>query len=477
MAHPGTDARTTAGEGQRLSVKEKVGYAAGDVASNLYFQTFLYFILIYYTDVVGLPAGAVATMFAVSRLWDAVNDPLMGTVADRTNTRWGKFRPYLLVMAVPFAALGVLAFTTPDLDVTGKLVYAYITYNLLMMAYTAINVPYAALMGVITPNSLERTSLASYRFVGVFIAALIVQGLALHLVSYFGQGDQARGWQMTMATLGALAVALFFTTFATTRERVLPPPRHKSDLRRDLAALLTNRPWLLIGGATLFQLGFIAVRSASIAYYFKYYVQDQPLPIFGSSVPVSFETLTSTFMVSGGIVTIGATMLTRWFAQWFGKGRAYIGFLGISAVAQALFFLVSPENVLAMFALNLVVSFAWGPVSALQWAMYTDAADHLEWTTGRRLTALLMAASLFALKVGLALGGWFVGGVLEYSGYAANEAQTAEALTAIRMLMSLYPAAFGAVGVVLMLFYPLTNRIMAQIEQDLKLRRAAENDA
>jgi GPH family glycoside/pentoside/hexuronide:cation symporter len=467
-----TDARTTVSDGQRLSVTEKVGYAAGDVASNLYFQTFLYFIIIFYTDVVGLSAGAVATMVIISRVWDAVNDPLMGTIADRTNTRWGRFRPYLLFMAVPFAALGFLAFTTPDLDPTGRLIYAYISYNLLMMAYTAINVPYAALMGVITPNSLERTSLASYRFVGVFIAALIVQGLSLRLVAYFGQGDQARGWQMTMAVLGALAVALFFTTFATTRERVAPQPRETTDVRRDLAALLTNRPWLLIGGATLFQLGFIAVRSASIAYYFKYYVGDQPLPIFGGSGPVSQETLASTFLVSGGLVTIGATMFTRWFAQWLGKGRAYVLFLAVSAAAQALFFLVSPENVLTMFVLNTLVSFAWGPVSALQWSMYTDAADHIEWTTRRRLTGLLMAASLFSLKMGLAIGGWFVGTVLDTSGYVANQAQSGEALTAIRLLMSLYPAAFGAVGVALMLFYPLTNRVMAQIEHDLRLQRA-----
>jgi glycoside/pentoside/hexuronide:cation symporter, GPH family len=468
-----TGARTAVEDGRTLSVLEKVGYAAGDTASNLYFQTFLYFILIYYTDVVGLSAGAVAMMFAISRVWDAVNDPLMGAIADRTNTRWGKFRPYLLWMAVPFAAFGVLAFTMPDLDATGKLVYAYITYNLLMMSYTAINVPYAALMGVITPNSLERTSLASYRFVGVFIAALIVQGVALHLVSFFGQGDQARGWQMTMVTLGALAVVLFFMTFATTRERVLPPPRHKSDLRRDLGALFTNRPWLLIAGATFFQLAFIAVRSASIAYYFKYYVQDQQLQIFGSTYSLGFETLTSTFMVSGGLVTIASTTLTRFFAQRFGKGPAYVAFLAISAVAQALFFMVDPSNVLTMFVLNIIVSFAWGPVSALQWSMYTDAADHLEWTTDRRLTALLMAASLFALKMGLAVGGWFNGIVLENAGYVPNQAQSEGALVAIRLLMSLYPAGFGAVGVVLMLFYPLTNRTMARIEEELRVRHAS----
>jgi GPH family glycoside/pentoside/hexuronide:cation symporter len=467
----------TVSSGDRLSIKEKVGYAVGDTASNLYFQTFLYFILFYYTDVVGLPAGAVATMFAVSRVWDAFNDPVMGTIADRTNTRWGKYRPYLLVMAVPFAVAGLLAFTTPDSDVTGKLIYAYITYNVLMMAYTAINVPYAALMGVITPNSLERTSLAAYRFVGVFIAALIVQGLALQLVRYFGQGDQARGWQMTMATMGALAIALFVTTFATTRERVTPPPGHKTDVRRDLRALFTNRPWLLIGGATVFQLAFIVVRGSSVAYYFKYYVGAQELRLFGSSMAFSMEGLTSAFLVSGGIVTIGSTMLTPWFAQWFGKGRAYVGFLLLSVVSQALFFVVAPEHVLTMFVLNILVSFAWGPVSALQWAMYTDAADHLEWTTGRRVTALLMAASLFALKIGLAFGGAFVGWMLEYHGFVANVDQTPDTLTGIRLLMSVYPACFGIVGVALMVFYPLNNRLMSQIEQDLKSKRAVAQGA
>ena len=466
---------TASGAG-RLSVTEKVGYAVGDTASNIYFQTFLYFILFYYTDVVGLSAGAVATMFAVSRVWDAVNDPLMGTLADRTNTRWGKFRPFLLWGAAPFGLLGFLAFVTPDFDVTGKLIYAYISYNLLMMAYTAINVPYAALMGVLTSNSLERTVIASYRFVGVFIAALLVQTTPM-MVAYFGQGDQARGWRLTMACLSVLAISLLLTTFATTRERVPPPPGQQGDLPRDLRALLTNRPWLLIGGATVFQLAFIVVRSSSVAYYFKYYVGNQQLQVLGSTIPLSFETFSSSFLISGSLVTIGATTLTGWFAARFGKGAAYTGFLAISAVAQALFFVVEPQNVLTIYVLNLIVSFAWGPVSALQWAMYTDAADHLEWTKGRRLTGLLMAASLFALKMGLAIGGSFVGWILEYHGFVANVEQTAESLGGIRLLMSLYPALFGAVGVALMLFYPLNNRVMFQIEGDLRERREAAQGA
>jgi GPH family glycoside/pentoside/hexuronide:cation symporter len=456
---------------ERLSVKEKIGYAVGDAASNIYFQTFLLFLLYFYTDVVGISAAAVATMFVVTRIWDAVNDPLMGTVADRTNTRWGKFRPYLLWLALPIGVLGVLTFTTPEFGSTGKLVYAYVTYNLLMMAYTAINVPYAALMGVITPNSLERTEISSYRFVAAFVGSLIVQGSTLWLVTYFGDGNDAVGWQWAMACLSALAVALFLVTFASTKERVAPPPGQQGDLRGDLGALFRNTAWLLIAGATVFQLFFIVVRNSSIVYYFKYYVQDQQPTLFGRAFDLSFETLSSSFLLSGSILTILGVVLTPWLARKMDKGRAYVMFLGISAVGAALYYLLRPQDLLLIFGLNLVISFAWGPVSVLQWAMYTDAADHGEWKNGRRTTGLVMAASLFALKLGLALGGAFVGWILAYHGFVANEAQTSETLEGIRRLMSLYPAALGAIGAALMLWYPLTNRMMVQIEQDLTARR------
>ena len=459
------------GGSERLSVQEKVGFAVGDAAGNIYFQTFLLFLLYFYTDVVGLSASAVATMFMVTRIWDAVNDPLMGTVADRTNTRWGKFRPYLLWLAVPVGVLGVLTFTTPEFGSTGKLVYAYVTYNLLMMAYTAINVPYSALMGVITPNSLERTEISSYRFVAAFVGSLVVQGSTLWLVTYFGEGNDAVGWQWAMACLSALAVVLFLVTFATTKERVAPPPGQQHDLRGDLRALFRNTAWLLIAGATVFQLFFIVVRNSSIVYYFKYYVQDQQTTLFGRAFDLSFETLSSYFLLSGSILTILGVILTPWFARKMDKGTAYVTFLGISAVGAALYYVLSPRDLLLIFALNLVISFAWGPVSVLQWAMYTDAADHGEWKNGRRTTGLVMAASLFALKLGLALGGAFVGWILAYHGFVANEAQTSETLEGIRRLMSLYPAALGAIGAALMLWYPLTNRMMVQIEQDLTARR------
>jgi GPH family glycoside/pentoside/hexuronide:cation symporter len=461
----------TNGNGGTLSITEKVGYALGDTASNIYFQTFLLFILYFYTDVVGLSAGSVATMFAVSRVWDAVNDPIMGSIADRTNTRWGKYRPYLLWLPIPFALLGVLTFTTPDLDATGKLVFAYVTYNLLMMAYTAVNVPYAALMGVMTPNSLARTELASYRFVGVFVGSLIVQGATLWLVDAFGGGDARIGWQRTMALLSVFAVAFFFVTFATTKERVFAPPGQKGNLGRDLKDLLASRPWVLVALATFFQLSFIVARSSSVAYYFKYFVQDQQLNLFGNVIKLSFERFSSSFLISGTLVTILGAILTKPIARRLGKSRAYVGFLALSAVTQALFYVVRPQDVMLIYLLNFIVSFAWGPVSVLQWAMYTDVADDMEWTNGRRVTGLVMAGSLFALQMGLAFGGAFVGWMLESHGFVANQAQSEDALNGIRLLMSLYPAVLGLAGAAVMLFYPLTDDLMVRIEQDLTSRR------
>lgn len=454
-----------------LSLKEKVGFSLGDTASNLFFQTFIIFLLNFYTDVFGLPAAAVGTMFLVTRIFDAINDPIMGTIADRTNTRWGKFRPYIFAFAIPFGIMGVLTFTTPDFDTTGKLIYAYITYNLLMMMYTAVNVPYSALMGVITPNSLERTELSSFRFVAAFIGGFIVQAVTISLVQYFGQGDDALGWQLSMMCIAGLAVILLFITFFTTKERVHPPKDQKSELKRDLKDLFTNKPWLLVAGATVFQLTFIVIRSSSIVYYFKYYVLDQQLNLFGNVINLTYASFTSSFLISGTIATIIGAILTKWFTKVIDKKNTYSLFLIASAVLTGLFYILQPQDVILIYVLNILISFFFGPVSVLQWAIYTDVADYSEWQNKRRATGLVMAASLFALKLGLTLGGAIVGWMLAYYGFTANEAQTPETLNGIVLLMTIYPAIFGIIGGILMLFYPLTNKMMEKIEEDLSLRR------
>ncbi|MGK9367454.1 MFS transporter [Melioribacter sp. Ez-97] len=457
-----------------LSLKEKIGYSLGDTASNLYFQTFMLFLMYFYTDVFGLPAATVGTMFLITRIWDTVNDPVMGTIADRTNTKWGKFRPYLIWAAIPFGILGVLTFTTPDFDPTGKLIYAFVTYNLLMMAYTAVNVPYSALMAVITPNSMERTELSSFRFVAAFVGGLIVQGSVLALVKYFGGDNEALGWQWTMGVLSILAILLFFTTFITTKERVYPPKEQKSDFKQDLKDLISNKPWVLIAGATVFQLIFIVVRNSTIIYYFKYYILDQKLNLFGATYDLSYEVLSSTFMLSGTTVTIIGAILTKWFAKRFDKKNTYMLFLLCSAVFSAAIFFLPPNAIIPLFVLNLFASFFFGPVSVLQWALYTDTADYSEWVNKRRATGLIMAASLFSLKLGLTLGGAIVGWLLAYYGFVANQVQSPETITGIKLLMTIYPAIAGVIGALLMIKYPLNNNMMAKIEEELQLRRSNE---
>ncbi len=473
---PGGDADSSLGkaavdvqtESQKLSVAEKVGFSLGDAASNIFFQTFILFITIFYTDVFGLSAGSVALMFLVTKIWDAVNDPMMGMIADRTETRWGKFRPYLLWFAIPFGILGVLTFTTPDFSPTGKLIYAYVTYTLLMMAYTVVNVPYSALMGVMTADSNERTVLSSFRFFAAFFATLLVQYSVLRMVERFGRGNAAVGWQWAMTVLSALAVVLLFATFATTKERVHPPKGQKTSLKQDLADLLTNRPWVLIGSATVFQLIYICMRGGAIAYYFKYFVKGQEILSFGQ---VSYEKLLSTYLVAGTTATILGVLLTTRISRMLGKSIAYALFLGAAGISSAAVYFLGPQNVVLMFVLQIITSFSVGPVSVLQWSIYTDAADYGEWKKGRRATALVMSASLFALKLGIALGVSALAWILEAYGFAANQEQTAEGLTGIRMVMSIYPAIFAFLGMIFMFFYPLNKSRMAQVESELIERR------
>jgi GPH family glycoside/pentoside/hexuronide:cation symporter len=455
----------------RVSLKEKIGYSFGDTASNLFFQTFIFFLLYFYTDVVGIPAASVAIIFLIGRIWDAVNDPMMGMIADRTNTKFGKFRPYLLYGALPFGILGFIMFITPNISMQGKVIYAFITYNLMMMMYTVINVPYSALMGVISPNAQERTVVSSFRFVAAFVGQFIVQFAVLWLVSVFGKKNEAIGWQWAMAVMGGLAAILWLAAFASTKERVQPVKEQKNPLKQDLADLFKNIPWILIGTATIFQLLFNVIKGGSAMFYFKYFVQDQQLSLLGSTFSFSFKSLTSAFLLLGTAFTILGAVMTNILSKAFGKSRCYYGFLGLAAVSTALFYFLKPPDLIFMFVLQILSSFAVGPVSVIQWAIYTDTADYSEWKTGRRATALIMAASLFALKLGIALAGAFQAWVLKIFEYVPDVQQTATTLNGIRLLMSIFPAIAGIIAVALMVFYPLSNKKMIQIEKDLVERR------
>ena len=443
--------------GNTLSVREKAGYALGDTAANLIFQTMVMFQLVFYTDTFGITAAAAGTLLVVVRVWDAIFDPIMGVLADRTNTRWGKFRPWVLWTAIPFGIMGFLTFVTPNFDPSGKLVYAYVTYIVLMMVYSANNLPYSALSGVMTGDLGERTSLSSYRFVFAMIAALIVQGLALPMVHYFGGNDSARGYQMTMGIFSALAVIFFFVTFASTRERIQPAPDQKASIRQHFTDLLTNGPWKAMFALTLVLFLTLAMRGSAVLYYFRYYVGD--------------ESLFSLFNVLGTCATIIGIFFSKGLAMKYGKRNLFIGGLAFTVLFTASFAVLSPRATVLIFAMEILRQFAYGFTIPLLWAMMADVADYSEWKNRRRATGIVFSAIVFALKAGLGFGGAITGYVLSLYGYVPNAAQTPETLDGIRLTMSIFPAVTFGICIVCLFFYGITKEKEIQITTDLAERR------
>lgn len=442
---------------QKLRVTEKVGYALGDTAANFIFQTMIMFQLAFYTDTFGIAAASAATLFLVVRCWDAIFDPIMGVVADKTDTRWGKFRPWILWTAVPFGIMGFLTFVTPAFGAQGKLVYAYVTYIVLMMVYSANNLPYSALSGVMTGDVGERTSLSSYRFVFAMLAQLIIQGLALPMVYYFGQGNSAWGYQITMGIFSALAVILFLITFTTTRERIQPPPGQKSSISKHFGDLLQNGPWQAMFALTVILFITLAMRGSVVLYYFKYYVGR--------------ENLFSYFNVAGTICTIIGIFFSKPLATRFGKRNVFIGGPLGTVVFTAAFVLLPPAAVLWMFACEMLRQFVYGFTIPLLWAMMADVADYSEWKTGRRATGIVFSAIVFGLKAGLGFGGAIAGYLLSIYGYVPNVAQGARALLGIKLTMSIFPAATFALCAACLFFYRINKQTEIQMADVLAERR------
>jgi len=451
---------------EKLKFTEKLGYGLGDTASNFFFQVFNIFLLYYYTDIFGIPAAAVGTMFLVTKIVDAASDPVMGLIADRTRSRWGKFRPYILWAAIPYAVLGYAMFAGPELSDTGKLVYAYVTYTLMMLAYTAINVPYSALMGVISSSSIERTKVASYRFICAFAAAWLIGTFVTPLKNILGGDNEALGFKLTMAIFAVVSVALFWICFATTKERVRPV-QDQTDIRGDFKALLSNGPWIVLFAAAIFTLMNVAVRNGTIMYYFKYYVGDD-----GTSIFLIFDK-TAVFMSLGLFAMIIGTALTSTLCKYFEKRMLLIALTTLNAISMALFYITPPDQYWLMVIINCVGTLIIGPTPALVWAMYTDTADYGEWKTGRRITGLTFSSLQFAQKLGLAVGAGLAGIILGWFGFVANEVQTPESLAGIRFLFSLMPAALALAGAVSIFFYKIDSNTIKNFERDLVDSRGA----
>ena len=343
---------------EKLKFSEKLGYGLGDAASNFYFQVFNIFLLYYYTDVFGLHPAAVGTMFIVTKAVDALSDPAMGLIADRTSSRWGKYRPYLVTVAVPYGLLGYAMFASPELSQTGRLIYAYVTYSLMMLAYTAINIPYSALMGVISPASDERVKVATYRFVCAYGAAWLIGTFVTPLKNILGGGDEAEGFRLTMMYFSVISIAMFWATFATTKERVQATVQ-KSDVKEDLKAVASNVPWIALFVSGVFALMQVAVRNGGILYFFKYYVGDDGTRLFWI-----FDS-TAIFLSLGTFSLILGVVLTRFLTQRFEKQHLMIALTVLSTATSALFFFVSPDQYGLMLALNCIGNFIAGPLAPL----------------------------------------------------------------------------------------------------------------
>jgi sugar (glycoside-pentoside-hexuronide) transporter len=444
---------------EKLSIKEKVGYALGDTAANFIFQTMIMFQLAFYTDTFGITAAAAGTLLVVVRFWDAIFDPVMGVLADRTNTKWGKFRPWILWTAVPFGIMGFLTFLTPDFAPAGKLIYAYITYIILMMVYSMNTLPYSALSGVMTGDLGERTSLSSYRFVFAMIAQLIIQGLALPMVHYFGQGSDAAGYQWTMGIFSVLAVVLFFITFATTKERIQPAPNQKATVGQHFADLTKNRAWIAMFALTIILFITLSMRGSVVLYYFTYYVND-----------VDYFSM---FNVMGTVATIIGIFFSKRVSLKYGKRNVFIAGLTGTAFFTALFVFIPSTAITMMFVMEILRQFAYGFTIPLLWAMMADVADYSEWKNNRRATGIVFSAIVFALKAGLGFGGAITGWVLDSYGYIPNVAQSDFVLDGIRFTMSIFPAITFGLCAVCLLFYPINKKLEIQITDELAERRKA----
>ena len=455
----------------RVSLREKIGYGFGDAASSMFWKIFSFYLAIFYTDVFGISAVAAGTMLLVTRIWDTAIDPIMGVVGDRTNTRWGKFRPYLLWVAVPFGMVGVLLFTTPDFGTTGKLVYAYITYTLMMMAYTAINVPYASLLGVMTANTNDRTTLASYRMIFAFGGSLLVVAIYQPLVDLFKKAVAINtAYQLTMVVVGAVAILFFFLTFSWTKERIKPPKAQQNSLKDDFRNLLKNAPWFILLGAGVMTLIFNSVRDGVAIYYFKYYIIDDTAVAL-SKMTFTFSTLY--FLLGQAFNMVGVAMAKPISAK-LGKRKTFMSAMIMAAFLSIFFYFCTKGNVVYVYILQAMISFCAGMIFPLLWSMYADTADYSEWKTGRRATGLVFSASSMSQKLGWTLGGSLTLWLLAIFGFHANVDQNPETIQGLKYMLSFIPAIGALISGIFMYFYKLDEKTLKTIETDLAQRRLEE---
>lgn len=485
---------------QKVPLLEKIGYSMGDGAANLAFQMMMMFQMFFYTDVFGIKATAAGTILLVARLVDAFVDPVVGVLADRTQTKWGKYRPWVLWTAIPFAVFFVLAFTTPDWGERAKIIYAGITYTLLMSVYSFNNTPYSSLGGVMSSDIKERTSISSVRFVTATIATFVVQGLTLPLVSKFGNGEanDPKGWFFTILLFAVVAVGLMVITFFSSKERIAPPKDQKNDLRKDLKDLIGCTPWKAMFVLTLFLFVTLSLFGSAMSYYFNYFVDKAALHQFITQFGlvtvgemtgwqkflnlfglISKPDLSNVFAVGfsffnmiGQVITLaGVLLLSQPLSQKFGKKSVFLICLGMTAVFTAMFFFVKPDDIGAIFIINILKNAAYAPTIPLLWAMMGDVADFSEWKNHRRATGFCFAGIVFALKAGLGVGGALCGIIVQSFGFISNTVQSDSSILGIRLTSSIFPAITFAIATICLFFYPITKKLNITMQSELDERR------
>ena len=469
----------------KIRLSEKIGYGLGDMSSSMFWKLFGAYLMIFYTDVFGISAAVVGTMFAVTRVWDSFFDPVVGAVADRTSSRWGRFRPYLLFLAVPFGVIGILTFLTPPFGQTGKIVYAFITYALMMMVYSAINVPYASLLGVMSPDPADRNTLATYRMTFAYLGSFLALLLFMPLVNAFGGGNSGgpmlgwltapqAGWLMAAGVIAVVCVLLFLGCFALTKERVRPVRQGKTSLKTDLRDLLHNRPWWILLGAGVASLVFNSIRDGATVYYFKYYVDETAVGSI-SFLGLPFV-LSGLYLAVGQAANILGVILAAPVSNRIGKRRTFMAAMAVASVLSVAFFWLGKDQLVPIFILQALISVCAGSIFPLLWSMYADCADYSELQTGNRATGLIFSSSSMSQKFGWAFGTAITGWMLAQFGFQANAVQSAETLQGIRMFLSLLPAAGAFLSLVFIYFYPLSAQKMRQITHELEEKRTAAAD-
>ncbi|MEY2916312.1 MAG: hypothetical protein RIS73_26 [Bacteroidota bacterium] len=471
---------------QKLSILEKVGYSLGDLAANLVFQTLVSWISYYYLNIYGLKAEHASAVTLVVGLTAAFAfNPIMGAIADRTNTRWGKFRPWILWTAIPMGVVALLAFKTPSFEYQGKLIYAIITYALLLMLYAANNLPYSALSGVITGDMKDRNSMSAYRFVAVMFAQFFVQVFMYNFIIKAGGGTDAAakaiGISKVMTVLAIIGTIMLIICFLTTKERIIPKPEQKSSLKEDLSDLFKNRPWIIILVVTTLVFITLAMKGGSYVYYFENYVDKAELTAFlepfKKFLP-TFENDTSLGLgvFNGGGILVGliGIMLSQKFANKYGKRNVFMASLFISTLFIIFFYFFPPQSIGVIFGTQILHGFFYGISTPILWTMIADVADYSEWKNNRRATAIIFSAMMVGLKAGLSIGSSLVSWILGKYHYDSKSliGQTETAINGTKMLVSIYPAIPFLIAVALLFFYEINRTKELQIESDLKQRRS-----